>query len=186
VPGDPTPETPAGDDPDVMPETPVTRRRFLVLVAGLTGGAVAACLAVVGLPPVLGPAFRADTAGWTALGPVDGSAAGSQDLSVAGTVVPTNLNRTVTDAFLPPEKQRIPVFLVSEGDGRFTVFDARCTHLGCPLSWSPTDRQFLCACHGGVYDARGRVVAGPPPRPLDRYEVKVQGGILYVGRLREG
>jgi Rieske Fe-S protein len=165
---------------------PVTRRRFLVWSAGLAGGAVAALLAAAGLPPVLAPAFRADTTGWTALGPVNGSEPGAPDLSVSGTVVPTNLTRTVTDAFLSPEKVRIPVFLVSEGGGRFTVFDARCTHLGCPLSWSPSDRQFLCACHGGVYDAQGKVVGGPPPRPLDRYDVKVEGSVLYVGRLREG
>jgi Rieske Fe-S protein len=180
------PIQPASRGDEVIDAAPVTRRRFLAWTAGLGAGAVAALLAAGGLPPVLGPAFRADAAGWTALGPVEGSAAGSADLSVAGTVVPTNLTRTVTDAFLPPEKQRIPVFLVSEGGGRFTVFDARCTHLGCPLTWSPSDRQFLCACHGGVYNAQGKVVGGPPPRPLDRYEVKVEGGVLYVGRLREG
>ena len=28
--------------------------------------------------------------------------------------------------------------------------------------------------------ARGNVVAGPPPRPMDKLPVKVEDGILYV------
>jgi menaquinol-cytochrome c reductase iron-sulfur subunit len=31
----------------------------------------------------------------------------------------------------------------------------------------------------------GEVVAGPAPRPLDRYEVKVEGNKLFLGRLRQ-
>jgi Rieske Fe-S protein len=33
--------------------------------------------------------------------------------------------------------------------------------------------RFRCPCHGGVFDAEGNVVEGPPPRPLDRVEVRV-------------
>jgi Rieske Fe-S protein len=179
-------ETPAPAD-DVPPVTPpVTRNRFLVWTAGVAAGAVAAVLGVVHLPPVVAPMFRDGDTGWTPVGRVDSTEPGQPDLSAADTVVSTSFTRTVTDAYLPPEKQKTPVFLVSDGGGRYTVFDARCTHLGCPLSWSSTDREFLCACHGGVYDDRGEVTDGPPPRPLDRYESKVEGSVLYVGRLTEG
>jgi len=167
------------------PSAPMTRGRFLVWTGGLAAGTVVAALGVVGLPPIIAPALREGSASWTALGPVDGSEPGQPDLSVAGTVVPTSFTRTVTDAFMPPEKQKVPVFLVSEGGDQFTVFDARCTHLGCPLSWSSTDREFLCACHGAAYNEAGEVTDGPPPRPLDYYETKIEGGILYVGRLHE-
>jgi len=34
-----------------------------------------------------------------------------------------------------------------------------------------------------VFDLDGRVLGGPPPRPLDRYEVKIEDGVLYVGKL---
>lgn len=50
---------------------------------------------------------------------------------------------------------------------------ATCSHLGCSVRWSGAEEQFQCPCHGGVYDARGAVVEGPPPRPLTRLEVKV-------------
>ena len=38
----------------------------------------------------------------------------------------------------------------------------------------------LSPVHYGVFDAQGTVLSGPPPRPLDRYEVKVEGDKLYV------
>lgn len=60
------------------------------------------------------------------------------------------------------------------------VFDPRCTHLGCAYHWHAKTGQFLCPCHNGVYDREGRVVSGPPPRPLDTYPTRVEGGALYV------
>jgi len=167
-------------------DPPMTRRRFLAWIGGLAAGAVAAILGVLGLTPLVASASRDENAAWTPVGKVDSSGPGQPDLSVAGTVVPTTFTRTVTDAYLPPEEQKTPVFLVSEGGGTFTVFDARCTHLGCPLSWSSASREFLCACHGAVFSDRGEVTEGPPPRQLDRYESKVEGGVLYVGRLQKG
>jgi menaquinol-cytochrome c reductase iron-sulfur subunit len=35
---------------------------------------------------------------------------------------------------------------------------------------------FLCPCHGGAYYSDGSVAAGPPPRPLFRYDVRVESG----------
>jgi Rieske Fe-S protein len=167
-------------------DAPVTRRRFLAWVGGIAAGTVAAALGVIGLPPIVAPMFREQDASWTPVGNIDSAQPGQPDLSQAGTVVSSSFARTVTDAYLPPEKQKTPVFIACEGGGRFTVFDARCTHLGCPLSWSSESREFLCACHGAVYNAGGEVTDGPPPRPLDRYEWKVENGVLYVGRLKEG
>lgn len=48
-----------------------------------------------------------------------------------------------------------------------------CTHLGCKAYWEPDNDRFFCPCHDGVFDINGNVVSGPPPRPLDRYEVEV-------------
>ena len=69
-----------------------------------------------------------------------------------------------------------------EQDVDVTVFAPRCTHMGCPYEWKPGDGVFKCSCHGGVFDIDGRVVAGPPPRPLDRLESRVVDGQLFVGR----
>jgi Rieske Fe-S protein len=42
--------------------------------------------------------------------------------------------------------------------------------------------EFLCPCHGGIYDINGGYVGGPPPRDMYAYpqrEVR-EDGILYV------
>lgn len=63
------------------------------------------------------------------------------------------------------------------------AFSAICTHAGCMVSgWKSADRHFLCPCHGSVYDpaARGRVLAGPAPRPLPALPLCIEQGVLTV------
>lgn len=65
---------------------------------------------------------------------------------------------------------------VKTQDGRdYIGMSNICTHLGCRVRWVADQRQFYCPCHAGVYDEDGNVVSGPPPRPLDRYETRVDG-----------
>ncbi len=62
-------------------------------------------------------------------------------------------------------------------------FSAICTHAGCAVSgWKPTVCHFLCPCHGSIYDpaARGRVLAGPAPRPLPALPLRIDGNALTV------
>lgn len=63
---------------------------------------------------------------------------------------------------------------------RVMVFDPRCTHLSCAYHWHEQNKEFLCPCHNGVYDIEGRVVSGPPPRPLDVYDTDVRDGVLFA------
>lgn len=80
---------------------------------------------------------------------------------------------------------RAPVALYVRRSGLdFTVFDIHCTHLGCGVRWTPSAERFFCPCHGGVYNADGRVIAGPPPFPLYRYATRIENGTLYVGPLQ--
>jgi menaquinol-cytochrome c reductase iron-sulfur subunit len=60
------------------------------------------------------------------------------------------------------------------------VFDPHCTHLGCAYRWNEQAKQFFCPCHAGVFNLNGKVVSGPPPRPLDTYAYEVREGFLYV------
>ncbi len=81
---------------------------------------------------------------------------------------------------------RSSVWLVKHEDGTFTAFDPHCTHLGCPYSWNEEKALFLCPCHDAAFDIHGNVVKGPPPRALDRYEVKVEDGKVVIGERIEG
>src|SRR5271157_861494 len=56
-----------------------------------------------------------------------------------------------------------------------------CTHMGCEVRWSPATRTYNCPCHGGVYDAGGVVVAGPPSHALRPAPVRIQGDAVVLG-----
>ena len=60
------------------------------------------------------------------------------------------------------------------------AFSAVCTHLGCLVDWDNQKRLITCPCHAGVFDLNGRVVSGPPPKPLPEYTVKVIDGKIFV------
>lgn len=75
------------------------------------------------------------------------------------------------------EGHKIVLLRTDEG---VVAFSRRCTDLGCLVSWKKDREQFVCPCHQGVFDKNGRNIAGPPPRPLDRYEVVKRGEQLYV------
>jgi Rieske Fe-S protein len=61
-----------------------------------------------------------------------------------------------------------------------TVLSSICPHLGCPINWQPDKSQFLCPCHGGIFNSDGQHTAGPPPRAMDPLEFEVRGGRLWV------
>lgn len=56
-----------------------------------------------------------------------------------------------------------------------------CTHFGCTVHWSNETQRYECPCHDGLFDAEGRVLMGPPSRPLDRLPVTVQDDVVLVG-----
>jgi succinate dehydrogenase / fumarate reductase iron-sulfur subunit len=70
--------------------------------------------------------------------------------------------------------------LVSRLSDEIVCYNSACPHLGCTVRWDSPADQFRCACHGGAFDRDGNVTAGPPPRPMDRYETKVDGNHLMV------
>src|SRR5882762_9591420 len=71
-------------------------------------------------------------------------------------------------------------WLRRENDSSFVVFSANCTHLGCPVRWMDGADLFMCPCHGGVYYKDGSVAAGPPPRPLFRYDARIENGEVKI------
>ena len=81
--------------------------------------------------------------------------------------------------------QKSSGFTQSERDeilGKLNILSNSCAHLGCPVRWFPEKHEFLCPCHGGLYDINGGYVGGPPPRGMYRYtqaEVR-EDGTLYI------
>ena len=78
-----------------------------------------------------------------------------------------------------------PGLLILNSGGTYRALSATCTHLGCTVQYRSDLRQVWCACHNGIYDLNGRNISGPPPRPLDVFEVHTRGDEIVVNRKRE-
>jgi len=78
-----------------------------------------------------------------------------------------------------------PGLLILTSDGSYRALSATCTHLGCTVQYRSDLREIWCACHNGIYDLNGHNVSGPPPRPLDAFDVHVRGDEVVVTRKKE-
>lgn len=77
-----------------------------------------------------------------------------------------------------------PGLLILGADGEYRAMSATCTHLSCTVQYRGDLKLVWCACHNGMYDLAGRNVSGPPPRPLELFDVHVQGEEIVVRRKR--
>jgi quinol---cytochrome c reductase iron-sulfur subunit, bacillus type len=150
------------------------RRGLLKYVAGAVATFVGI---VVGAPAIayLGaPLARKESANWIPVGPVNSFAPGIPKL-VALTISRAEGWRQIL--------QTRTCWVSISTRGEIMVFNGRCTHLGCAYSWQTQGRNagtFLCPCHEGTYSADGAVLSGPPPRPLDELESRIEADQLVV------
>ena len=75
-----------------------------------------------------------------------------------------------------------PALLIHVSDTEWRAYSAICTHLNCTVQFQDSTRQIWCACHNGFYDLNGKVVSGPPPRPLEEYAVHIRGEDVVITR----
>jgi menaquinol-cytochrome c reductase iron-sulfur subunit len=136
--------------------------------------AMGAALGLPALGYLLAPSKSGPPDEWTEIGGLDRFAAGAP-LEVA-------FRRNRADAWKVVSEMET-AWVVRRADGGVTAFGPQCTHLGCAYHWDEGRRQFLCPCHSSLFGIDGSVISGPAPRPLDRYESKVENGKLFVGRL---
>jgi Rieske Fe-S protein len=77
-------------------------------------------------------------------------------------------------------KHAIWVRRQDKGEQAVTLLSSICPHLGCPINWHPDRSQFVCPCHGGIFNQNGQRTGGPPPRAMDSLEFEVRAGRLWV------
>lgn len=73
-----------------------------------------------------------------------------------------------------------PFFLVRADADHVVALSAVCTHVRCILDYDRSRKGLVCPCHEGRFDLSGNVLSGPPPRPLQRYEVSLRAGEIFV------
>lgn len=67
-------------------------------------------------------------------------------------------------------------------DKSATALKGVCTHMECNVEYKPSVKKFYCACHKGYYDENGKNIAGPPPKPLEFFDVIEHGEKLVIAR----
>ena len=149
----------------------VSRRTFFTYVNVAIGAFIAALLGI----PIIGAAIL------PALAKTKGSVVSAGSLNDFQVEQPKNVSVSITtsDGWITSKEDR-GIWVVKHSESEFTVFNGRCVHLGCAYNWYPAQKEFICPCHGGTYTITGKVVAGPPPRPLDTLPWKIQQGNLIV------
>jgi menaquinol-cytochrome c reductase iron-sulfur subunit len=77
--------------------------------------------------------------------------------------------------------EKTSTWLVKTDAHTVIAYNPACTHLGCAYHWDASGSHFICPCHASVFSIDGKVLAGPAPRPLDRYVAKVEDGKILIG-----
>jgi len=75
-----------------------------------------------------------------------------------------------------------PAILILTSDGKYHALSAVCTHLGCTVQYLPDQHEVWCPCHNGKYTVDGANISGPPPRPLQEFDVILKGNDIYAQR----
>lgn len=151
----------------------MTRRKFMSTAIAAIGGLISA---VVGLPAIayiIGPALQQKVEDWIRLGAISKVETGTP------TLFKTTVERRtgwITD------QEELSAYVLTEDGQTYVAMSNICTHLGCRVRWIANQQKFFCPCHNGIFDKNGNVVSGPPPRPLDRFEAKVEDGVLFIRR----
>ena len=147
-----------GSRPHRLTQDPLlVRRDFLRLLAALSGGLALSTGAVAA------GVFRR------------GSTAGHATKRIASSLGP---GESVTFTYPGPNDPAIAIGLADEAP---VAFSSTCPHLGCAVLWKKESGQLECPCHNGAFDARsGRVLAGPPPRPLARIRLEHRDDGIYA------
>ena len=149
------------------------RRDFMKTVIAAISGVIGAAIGLPAIAYVVGPALKQETDTWIRLGAV--SKIELNKPALFKTIIETQTG------WINAEEE-FSAYVLTEDGQDFTVMSNICTHLGCRVRWIPDQDGFFCPCHNGVFAKDGSVVSGPPPRPLDRFESKVEDGVLFVKR----
>ena len=143
----------------IREDAPLTRRDYLRMLVTVSGGLLIGSAAVA-----FGVFRRRDRDATT-------------EILVARSMVP---GRSVRFDYPTDDDPAIAMRLA---DGALVAYSAVCTHLSCTVLWNRDEERLDCPCHDGTFDALdGRVLTGPPPRPLPKIElVERPDGIYAVG-----
>lgn len=152
----------------------ITRRKFLERGIGVMAGAVTIGIGGVALTSIGAPAVTNKLEGkWVE--------AGSASDLAPDKFNPVGLVYESKDGWMEGKSKMLAYVKVS-GEN-ILALSATCSHLGCNVNIDDSTGGFKCPCHTGVYDAAGKNISGPPPKPLKKLEAKIEDGKLMINTM---
>ena len=154
-----------------MEQNDFTRRKFIIRVLWTFG----AILGVLTMIPVVGalfaPLLQKTPQAWRSVGDVNNFEIGKTVLVKYKNALPKSWSGLSSES---------ASWLRRKSEEEFEAFAINCAHLGCPVRWVADAELFMCPCHGGVYNKDGSYAAGPPPRGLYKYPVRIQDNQVEI------
>lgn len=153
-------DTSINTQPEAQPEEStgvITRRRFLT--------ALFAAATTMGLAAFLAPLAR------YAYPVLRGQVFEKQKIAAISQITAEGLRFDYMDT---------PSMVIRMSDGTYGAYSLVCTHLGCIVKWEVKNQDFYCPCHAGKFDENGVNISGPPPKPLTKYRLSIEGNDIYV------
>ncbi len=150
----------------------ISRRDFIKFVTVAIGAVIGAGFGVPTIGFLISPALRKQAAeAWIPLEPFEKIPIGIPTFFSFIRKQVNGWENTVTS---------YGVFAVRKDETNVIVLSNICTHLGCHVRWHPDLQHYVSPCHDGHFDITGKNISGPPPRPLDEFQTKVEDGKLSV------
>jgi len=154
----------------------MTRRNVFAVSGQALGGLAGAIIVLPAIGFAAAPLFEEEGNTWQAVGVPDDFTVDTYSAVVVNAVEGIG-EAGKTTAYV---RKGTPGEEIDGEDG-YVAISTRCVHLGCPVRYVGAAGNFICPCHGGVYDFEGKVIGGPPVRPLDRFQTRVRNGQVEVG-----
>lgn len=150
----------------------LNRQDFLAISTWTIGGMITLSLGLPAVAYVVGPAIKSEVSQvWIRIGSTTKVELGTP------TLFKVKIERKT--GWIVKEEEKA-VYVLTDNGRDFLVMSNICTHLGCRVRWINDQGQFFCPCHNAIFDKYGNVVSGPPPRPLDRFAMKLENDQLYI------
>jgi menaquinol-cytochrome c reductase iron-sulfur subunit len=159
----------------------INRRDFVKLTTAAVGTVIGVSIGLPAISFLVSPALRAGGKdAWVSIGTLDKIPVG-EPFAFSFTRTQVNGWERTANSYGGFVLRR------SEDPKDLVILSSRCTHLGCQINWNTDQKLFVCPCHDASFDKDGKVIAGPPPRPLDVYtdfKVDETGNLLIL--VKEG
>lgn len=156
---------------DISNPEEISRRTFIVKLLIGFSAFISLLISIPVIGALIAPLIRSTVPQWRRVGKVS-------DFQTGQTVMVKFRNSSPLPWSGKTSKTASWLRKVSDQD--FIAFSVNCTHLGCPVRWEADAELFMCPCHGGVYNKDGSRAAGPPPKGLPKYPVRIVNGDVEI------